>query len=107
MLGLALWLISRPFSFLETDGHLYSFLALTHLPNNGLASDLFVRFGSQDTFSVFSYIYAFAIRMSDLATATLLLLFAAGTLWVFATYRAIRALDPGRDPFAPFLLVCS
>ena len=56
-----LWLATRPYPGYYGDARLYLLQALARLDPVAFSDDLFVRYGSQDNFSVFGGILAFAI----------------------------------------------
>ena len=55
------WLMARPYRGLDHDGQLYAFQGLKRLEPGIFGNDLFVRFGSQDDFSLFPSLIALAI----------------------------------------------
>jgi len=90
------WILWHGYIGIWHDGQLYTFQALAHLHPTLLANDLFLRFGSQDDYTVFSPLYAGAIRLLGIehAAAFLTLLFQAAfvaSAWVLA-----RKLLPAR-----------
>lgn len=92
-----LWLISRPFTFSENDGRIYLLMALARNDPGRYADDLFLKFGSQDRYSVFSEIYALAVRLAGPSWGTMGLLLIAAALWLWGSWRLLRRLtDPAR-----------
>jgi len=84
----ALWCLTHHYKGLQGDAELYAVQAFAKIHTN-LASDLFLRGRSQDSYSIFSYIYAQFIQILGLLRAALLLtivfkaaFFAAS--WAFA-----------------------
>jgi hypothetical protein len=53
----ALWLALHPYRGVVHDGRLYAMQALNALQPERFASDLYFRYGSQDSFTVFSLLY--------------------------------------------------
>jgi hypothetical protein len=66
LLVVAAWIVLHPYPGLIADARIYTFLALARLHPQTLSHDVFVRFGSQDRYTVFSPIFAEAIRLLDL-----------------------------------------
>ncbi len=89
LLAVSLFILTRPYGGIWHDARLYTFLALFR-NDPSLGSDLFVRFGSQDSFTIFSPIYAAAIRTFGLDHAAILLLVAGQALWLSGAWRFIR-----------------
>lgn len=103
MLGLTLafWLIGRPYAGLYHDARLYALQALARLYPESLGQDLFLRFGSQDAFTLFSPLYARLIAAFGLEeSARLLTLF--GHIWWLGGYLVIarKVLGPSRSLLA-------
>jgi len=103
---LSAWLIQHPYADITHDANIYSLLALKRLAPDALGADVFLRFGSQDRFTVFSPIFAFAIRHCDLAPAAALITFVSqmalyGCAWLLAR----RFMSPASALLATGLLV--
>jgi hypothetical protein len=96
LLVLTIWILQRPYRGLFHDSILYTFLALARLHPQSLAHDLFLRFGSQDSFTVFSPIYAAAIRALDLEPAAAVLTFLGQAVFFVAAWCLARRVMPGR-----------
>lgn len=97
LLALAAWMLLHPFAGITHDAVLYSLFALARLHPDTLTADVFLRFGSQDNFSLFTPIYAAAMRQFGMEHAALLLvlLFQAAVLacvWLLAR-RFMPALE--------------
>jgi hypothetical protein len=90
------WALSHPYRGLFHDAGLYTLQAMAHLHPGTLASDVFLRLGSQDAYTIFSPLYGAAIQMLGVEPAAAVLtlifqvaLFAAG--WFLAS-----TVMPGR-----------
>ena len=96
LIGIATWALSHSYRGIFHDAGLYTLQALARLHPDSLAEDVFLKFGSQDGFTIFSPIYAAASRLLGVefaaAALTLLLQWAllAGA-WVLA--RAVMPLS--------------
>lgn len=79
------WAIARPYAGLVHDARLYALQALGRLHPDSLGQDLFLRFGSQDSFTIFSPAYAslIAVLGTEAAARWLTLL---GQVWWFAAF---------------------
>jgi hypothetical protein len=66
---LAVWALQHPYGDIEHDAMLYALLALARLHPDTVSNDVFLRFGSQDHFTVFSPVFSFMVRHFDLAPA--------------------------------------
>jgi hypothetical protein len=76
LLALAAWLLLHPYGGIGHDGALYTLFALARLHPDNLGYDIFLRFGSQDSYTLFTPIYAALIATCgpDRAAAVLTLL---------------------------------
>ncbi|HTB67653.1 MAG TPA: hypothetical protein VK727_15620 [Steroidobacteraceae bacterium] len=88
-LVLAFWMLLHPYRGLEHDSVLYAVLALARLHPAALGHDLFVRYGTQDGYTVFSPLFAAAIRAVGLERAAAIMTFAThvaffGAAWLLA-----------------------
>jgi hypothetical protein len=98
LLFAALWAIQHPWAGLFHDSQIYTLQALARI-ETPLASDIYLRFGSQDQFTLFSPLYAIAIRAFDVARAAELLTFLSQMAFVAAAILLARRLLPGRLPW--------
>lgn len=86
LLGLfyfVLWHLTHRFRGLDHDGQLYALQALARLHPELYGNDIFFRFGSQDSFTIFTAIYAPFVKWLGLGLAAGLLTFVS-TLGLFA-----------------------
>jgi len=68
-----IWTIRKYYGGLDDDAQLYAFQAIARL-NPGLATtDLFLKFGSQDNYTIFTGVFAWFIKHLGLASAAALL----------------------------------
>lgn len=95
LLLVALWLLLHGYHGLTGDGQIYAFQAISRL-HPPLASDLYLRYTSQDEFTVFSAPYAWCIGRLGLehAARLLTLLF---TLWLLAAVWRFARPGTSRD----------
>ncbi|HEV7158619.1 MAG TPA: hypothetical protein VGN38_09725 [Caulobacteraceae bacterium] len=93
--GVAIWLLTRRYDGIHNDAALYALMALAWRDPARFASDLFVRFGSQDPFSIFSPIYSSAIGAFSFQGASIVLTLAAHALWLYGAWRLTHALARG------------
>ncbi|MFO1059972.1 MAG: hypothetical protein U1E53_23775 [Dongiaceae bacterium] len=89
---LALWIGTRPYRGIIQDARLYAVQALDLLHGDLYRGDLYLQFGSQDQFTVFSVLYALVISLVGLAAAHLALVIAAQLLWLLALLFLCRSL---------------
>ena len=86
---LALGLLLHPWRGFAHDSMLYTLFALARLYPQSLGHDFFVRLGTQDHYTVFSPVYAAAIRLFGIDHASALLTFITqvsffGAAWLLA-----------------------
>jgi hypothetical protein len=92
---LALWFAVHPWRGIWHDGMLYSVQALRRLYPANFAADLYFLHGSQDSFTLFSPLYAAAIAFLGLQGATIALLLAGYVLWAGAAAYLLAAVLRG------------
>jgi hypothetical protein len=73
LLVLACWMLIIPYRGITHDGTLYGLLALSHLDSGSLSHDMFVRFGVQNDFTIFTPLYAGVVRYLGFEHAAALL----------------------------------
>lgn len=105
--GAAIWLITRRYGGIHNDAALYSLMALAWRDPATFASDLFVRFGSQDPFSVFSPLYGSLIGGFGLQSANIGLMLAAHAVWLTGAWMLTHRLLRGAPGHLGFLLACA
>lgn len=97
LLVLTTWILQRPYRGLNHDSVLYTFLALARLYPASLAHDVILRFGSQDSYTFFSPLYAAAIRALDLEPAAALLTFLGQAAYFAAAWALARRAMSARQ----------
>jgi hypothetical protein len=106
--ALALWWLLHPYGGITHDATLYTLFALDRLHPGVLNNDLFLRFGSQDHYTVFTPIYAAAIAVLGLEhAASLLTLLFQSVLLVGAWLLARRFMSALAATLAVALLVAA
>ena len=93
---LALNAIARPYSNCTHDARLYSLQVLNQVEQGAFADDVFLRYGSQDKFSIFSAAVAPLAATFGVRTAFFGLYLVFNTIFLWGLFRFVRALFP--DP---------
>lgn len=107
-LCILLFVASRPYFGVRHDGILYAAQALRHLHPEVFAGDLFFRFGSQDSFSLFGRAYAAAVGAWGFEPANLGLVLLSQALFLASAALLARAvLPPGLRLAGVMLLALS
>ena len=88
----ALWLLMTPYAGLTHDAQAYAFQALARLDPAVLGQDVFLRYQSQDRFTVFPPIYAALVEAFGLETTAATLTFSCHLLWYSAAFLLARQL---------------
>jgi hypothetical protein len=91
---LALNAIARPYSNCAHDARLYSLQVLNQVEHGAFADDVFLRYGSQDKFSVFSAAVAPLAAAFGVRAAFFGLYLVFNTIFLWGLFRFIRALFP-------------
>jgi hypothetical protein len=94
--ALALWIVCVGYSGIIHDAHLYSLQALARLHPDLLGQDLYLRFGSQDRFTLFSPIYSTLIAWLGLEPAAALLTVLSHLAFYASAAFLARQLLPAR-----------
>jgi hypothetical protein len=85
-------MLLHPYRGLEHDSVLYAVLALARLHPAALGHDLFVRYGTQDSFTIFSPLFAAEIRAVGLEPAAAIMTFITHVAFLGATWLLARRL---------------
>ncbi len=91
-LSIAFWMLIHPYRGLEHDSVLYTVLALARLHPAALGHDLFVRYGTQDHYTIFSPMFAAAIQAAGLERAAAIMAFATYVAFFAAVWLLARRL---------------
>jgi hypothetical protein len=93
-----LWLLTHRYLGLDGDAKLYAFQALARI-HPSLGTDVFLQFGSQDRFTIFSPLYARCVQLFGLQSAEMFLAIVC-KVWFFAAAWALaRAISNYRIAF--------
>ncbi len=92
----AVWMLVHPYQGIFHDANLYALQALAHLYPASLSQDVFLHFGSQDRFTLFSPLYALAIRLLGIDHAAALLTVLSQLALIGAAWWLARSLMPAR-----------
>ena len=82
----ALWMIARPYRGVRHDGILYLGQTLAHLMPKSIGQDLFLAYGSQDNYSIFSMVMAPLVKHLGVAASEYGVLFACQAAFVAACW---------------------
>jgi hypothetical protein len=92
----AAWLAARPYEGITYDGQLYTLQALATLRPHPLADDIFLRFGSQNDFTLFPRVVAPLIGLFGPETAAALVTIASALMLLAGGWLLARRLSsPG------------
>ena len=91
---LTLWFVTRPYGGIWHDSPLYTAQALRLIQPGAFAQDLFFLYGSQDDYTLFSPLYALAIRWLGIDQAALILTLVGQSLWLTGAFMLARRLLP-------------
>jgi hypothetical protein len=92
LLAFLFWLLNNPYQGIWHDARVYGLIAAHWIYPDALASDLFFRFGSQSSLSLFTPIYGELVRALGLDVAARLVTLSGGALWVAALFFLARAM---------------
>lgn len=96
MILASLWMLNHPYEGLTHDARLYSIQALSHLSLEIFKNDLFLKYDSQENYTIFSHIYAYVIKSSNLFVANVALFITGHVLWFLSVWLAAAALYNGK-----------
>jgi hypothetical protein len=93
----ALWMAQHPYLGIEdNDASLYSLFALARLHPHSLSADVLLRYGSQDSFTLFTPLYASAIKLFDLEPAAAILTLVGQIAFFGCAWLLARSIMPAR-----------
>jgi hypothetical protein len=89
-------MLAHPYEGIFHDANLYTLQALARLHPDSLGQDVFLRFGSQDRFTLFSPVYAAAIQLLGVDHAAALLAGLSQLALIAAGWCLARSIMPAR-----------
>ena len=89
-----IWVLFFPYAGIAHDAQLYTLQALSHVSPELYQNDIFLRFGSQDKFTLFSPIYAALIELFGIAWAGALLTLIGHGLFISAVFLLANKIMP-------------
>jgi hypothetical protein len=92
LLCLAAWLLARPYEGITLDGQLYALQVLAVLHPAPLAQDVFLRFGSQNDYTLFPHLVAPVARAFDIQLASTLTTYSSALALLAAGWLLSRRL---------------
>jgi len=92
-----IWIMQHPYFGVIHDSVLYTLLALSRLHPQSLANDLFLKYGSEDSFTIWSPLFAAAIRLLDLEPAAALGTLLSQAAFFYGAWVLARRLMPVKD----------
>jgi hypothetical protein len=104
---LAVWIVQHPAVGFDHDSKLYLIQALARLSPELFSQDVFLRFGSQDQYTLFSPLFAGGMRLFGVENAALVFSFVAQASFFTAVVVLARMLMPARLVWLGVLLVCA
>jgi hypothetical protein len=90
------WVLSHPYRGLIHDAGLYTLQAMSHLHPGTLSGDAFLRFGSQDAFTIFSPLYAWFIQAFGVEPAAAALTLCAQVAVFASAWHLARSVSNAR-----------
>lgn len=100
------WIVRHSYFGVIHDSQLYTLPALVRLHPELLANDIMLRLGSQDSFTVFSPLFAAAIRLFGIDHAAVTITLVWQILFFAAAFVFARRLMPERLAWLTLGLVC-
>jgi hypothetical protein len=89
---LAAWISTHPYAGVWHDGVLYLAQALSQAESSPLQRDVFFKHGSQDAFTVVSYLYALVIGKMGISLSALILVLLNQCLFLAGLWLCVRGL---------------
>lgn len=96
LLYAAIWTIARPYGGLVHDARLYGLQTLARVQPEIFGDDLFLRFGSQDNFTLFPLLYAPLAGAIGIEPAAATLTFLLSAAWLLLGFLVARELIGAR-----------
>ena len=95
-LYIGLWLLMTPYAGLTHDAQAYAFQAIARHDPAGIGQDIFLKYQSQDSYTLFPVVYSWLINALGLETAAVTLTLPLHLLWFAFAFLVARALFGNR-----------
>lgn len=92
-----IWMMQHPYFGVVHDSVLYTLLALSRLHPQYLSNDIFLKYGSQDSFTIWSPLFTAAIRLVDLEPAAALGTLLTQAAFFYGAWLLARRMMPAQD----------
>lgn len=102
---ISIWILNHPYKGIVHDSRLYTLQAISHINPEIFKNDLFLKYESQENYSVFSYIYSLIIKFSTPATANIFLFILGHVFWFVAAYLLVCTLMRGALKYISFVFI--
>lgn len=99
---ISIWILSHPYRGIVYDAKFYTLQSLSHIKPEIFKNDLFLRYDNQDNYTVFSYLYVFIIKLTNPATANIILFLLSHVLWFASAYLLAGIFNKGVLKFLSF-----
>lgn len=106
-LAVVVWILCHPYRGIVHDNRIYALLALNFNDARGMGEDLFLKHGSQDSFTLFSPIYAWWISLLGLDVSNRILVGAGQALWILGAFALIRTVLSPRFSWLALLFLAA
>jgi hypothetical protein len=101
----SIWLFSHPYMGITHDARLYGLQALSHIYPAIFQNDIFLKYASQENYTVFTKIFVFVIHLTGFSTANILLFAIGHLLWFVSVYLLCSLFYRGPSRFLSFAFV--
>ena len=106
-LAVVVWILCHPYRGIVHDNRIYALLALNFNDARGMGEDLFLKHGSQDSFTLFSPFYAWWISLLGLDASNRMLVGVGQALWILGAFALIRSLLSPRFSWLALLFLAA
>lgn len=90
LIALAVWMLCHQYRGIVHDNRIYALLAFNYIDPTAFVRDVFLKHGSQDSFTIFSPLYAGAITLLGLDWSSKLLVIFGQALWLLGAFLLAR-----------------
>ena len=103
----SIWIVQNPAFGLIHDSQIYAFQALARLHPDLYSQDIYLRYGSQDDYTIFSPLFAAAMHVLGVENAAVAFTLLAQAMYFAAAALLARVLVPARFVWLGLGLLCA